>query len=253
MIHRVISVVTPVYNPVREYLNAAYESLHSQILPPDWQWRWIVQEDGQTGEVARMLPEDPRISPGSGRRGGTSTTRNLCLSRAMGELIKVLDADDMLMPGTLARDIGVLTAHPEIGWTVARVLDLHADGSTAGFDHDPPEGRINCGDVLSHWRSHNYRAQVHPATLCIRRDLVLALGGWMALPGSGDTGLLLAASTVSPGYFIAETGLLYRKWPGQMTSQPGHTEEVEWQARMNIIDARAASLARIASADSDQR
>jgi glycosyltransferase involved in cell wall biosynthesis len=241
----VVSVVTPAYAPVSDHLIAAYESLRSQVMRPGWDWQWIVQEDGQTGEVARMLPDDRRISPGIGRRAGEPTTRNLCLSRATGELIKVLDADDQLMPGTLGREIDALSANPDIGWTTARVLDLLLDGATAGFDLDPPQGRIELGAVLRHWRSHGYRAQVHPATLCIRRDLLLALGGWMALPASGDTGLLLAASAISPGYFIAETGLLYRKWPGQMTSQAAHTDAVEWPARMAIIEARAQALASL--------
>ncbi len=242
---RIISVVTPAYNPVREYLRAAYDSLRDQALPSDWEWQWVVQEDGQTGDVARMLPDDPRISASSGRRAGEPTTRNLCLARSTGELIKVLDADDQLAPGALAREINVLSTQPEIGWTTARVLDLLPDGSTAGFDLDPNEGRIECGEVMRHWRSHNYRSQVHPATLCMRRDLVIALGGWMALPASGDTGLLMALSSISPGYFIAETGLLYRKWSGQMTSQPGHTDEIEWPARMTLIEARANAMASI--------
>jgi glycosyltransferase involved in cell wall biosynthesis len=241
----VVSVVTPAYQPVPEHLTAAYDSLRNQVMPPGWQWQWVVQEDGQSGDVARMLPSDPRISPGSGRRAGEAATRNLCLSRATGELIKVLDADDQLTPGTLARDIAVLTGHPDIGWTAARVLDLLPDGSTAGFDADPAEGRIERGEVLRHWRSHQYRAQVHPATLCIRRDLLLALGGWMALPASGDTGLLLAASTICAGYFIAKPGLLYRKWPGQMTSQNAHTDQTEWPARMHIIESRAEALAAL--------
>ena len=242
---RVISVVTPVYDPVPGFLAEAYDSLRAQELPVGWDWQWVVQEDGQTGCVAALLPDDPRISAGSGRRSGEATARNLCLSRATGELIKVLDSDDQLTPGTLARDIDVLMAHPEIGWTTARVLDLLADGSTVGFEHDPPEGRIECGAVLRHWRSHEYRAQVHPATLCMRRDLLLAMGGWMALPASGDTGLLLAANIVMPGYFIAETGLLYRKWPGQMTAQPEHIDPAERPARMAIIEERANALASL--------
>jgi hypothetical protein len=79
----------------------------------------------------------------------------------------------------------------------------------------------------------------------MRRELIMALGGWMALPASGDTGLLLAANAISPGYFISEVGLLYRKWPGQMTSQADHTDEVEWPARMSIIEARANALAKL--------
>ena len=120
-----------------------------------------------------------------------------------------------------------------------RVLDLLPDGSTEGFDFDPPEGPIERGSVLEHWRSHDYRASVHPVTLCMRTELVLALGGWMALPASGDTALLMAANAISDGYFIATAGLLYRKWPGQQTSQAAHSDPAERQARMSIIDHRA--------------
>lgn len=241
----VISVVTAAYQPVPEYLTAAYESLRSQYLPEGWQWQWVVQEDGQTGDVARMLPEDDRISSGSGRRTGEAATRTMCLSRATGDLIKVLDSDDQLVPGTLAREIDVLTRYPDIGWTTTRVLDLLSDGSTVGFESDPPEGKIELGQVLDHWRSHNYRAQVHPVTLCMRRELIMALGGWMALPASGDTGLLLAANAIRPGYFISEVGLLYRKWAGQMTSQAAHTDATELPARMALIEERANALATL--------
>jgi len=75
----------------------------------------------------------------------------------------------------------------------------------------------------------------------------MALGGWMALPASSDTGLLMAADAVSDGYFSAETGLLYRKWPGQMTNQVAHTEPSERAARMRIIEERALALRSLAT------
>ncbi len=64
--NHVVSVVTAAYQPVSDYLTAAYESVRAQMLPAGWQWQWVVQEDGQTGDVARMLPNDDRISPGNG-------------------------------------------------------------------------------------------------------------------------------------------------------------------------------------------
>jgi glycosyltransferase involved in cell wall biosynthesis len=104
-------------------------------MPKGWKWEWVVQEDGTTAVLADILPlDDPRLNIGNGRRPGEPTTRTLCLSRATGELIKVLDADDQLTPGTLARDIRTLSQNPDIGWTTDRVLDLLADGSTVGFD-----------------------------------------------------------------------------------------------------------------------
>ncbi|MFY1654039.1 glycosyltransferase family 2 protein [Solwaraspora sp. WMMB762] len=242
---QVVSVITPVHPPSIGYLADAYASLVAQDMPDGWGWRWLVQEDGRTGAVADALPDDPRISVGVGRPGGPGVARTLAMDRVDGPLVKVLDADDQLTPGVLARDIAALTAHPSIGWSTSRVLDLLPDGSTVGFDSDPPAGPIACGDVHAFWLANNYRAPVHPATLCLRTDVLFALGGWMALPASEDTGLLLAASTITGGFFHAETGLLYRKWPGQVTSQAAHREPGEHATRMRIIDTRVRALAKL--------
>ncbi len=214
-----VSVITPVYPPADAYLPEAYQSLVAQRLPDGWDWEWLVQEDGEACSVKELVPDDdPRIRLGIGRHGGPSVARNLALARARGSLVKVLDADDMLC------------------------IDLLPDGSTAGFEYDPPEGRLAGTDVLRHWREHDYRASVHPATLCIRRAHLLALGGWMALPASEDTGLLISLSVISSGYFISEAGLYYRKWPGQTTNQTAHTHHAERAARMKLIEDRAEAL-----------
>jgi hypothetical protein len=167
----------------------------------------------------------------------------MALSRVEGELVTVLDADDLLAPGALQRDITAL-ANEALGWTTSLVLDLLPDGSTVGFAGDPNEGVLPRGTALDYWKSHSFRASVHPATLCIRANLLFALGGWMALPASEDTGLLLAADAVSPGYFTSETGLYYRKWPGQVTQLAAHADASEQAARFRIIQARAEALAK---------
>lgn len=241
-----VSVITPVHPPSIPYLAEAYASLAAQELPDGWQWEWIVQEDGETGQVAEHLPNDERVSGATGRRGGPGVARTLALARARGELVKVLDADDILTPGALARDIAVFTEHPNICWTTSRVLDLLPDGTTAGFPGDPPHGPLSRTAVFDYWLAHDYRASVHPATLCIRRELLFALGGWMALPASEDTGLLLAASVVSDGYFTAEPGLMYRKWEGQATRHTSHADIVERRARMAVIEARVRAMIKIA-------
>src|SRR3954454_7726399 len=88
-----VSIITPVYNPVPQYLKEAYESLQAQELPSGSSWERVVQEDGETGVAQRILPDDPRISFGTGRRGGVAITRNLGLARAGGQLIKNFDQD----------------------------------------------------------------------------------------------------------------------------------------------------------------
>jgi len=98
------------------------------------------------------------------------------------------------------------------------------------------KGRVNFIAVLGSLIDHGFRAQVHPASLFVRRDLVLALGGWMALPASEDTGLLLALNAVSRGWFSQEVGLLYRKWEGQATSQSSHIDPAEREAAGGILN-----------------
>lgn len=241
--NKLISVVTPVHAPSIPYLADAYESLRAQEMPDGWDWQWLVQEDGRTGEVEAALPDDPRVLGGVGKPGGPGVARNMAMARSSGALLRVLDADDQLTPGALAREIEVLTSRPELGWTTSSVLDLMPDGSTIGWQHaDPAGGKLERAEVLSYFHNNGYRLPVHPATLCIRRELALALGGWMALPGGEDTGLLLAASVIADGYFIDEPGLLYRKHPDQITAQADWTATAEWQLRMQLIESRAIAL-----------
>ena len=239
---RIISVITPTFDPNPEYLTAAYKSLSGQELPKGWQWEWIVQEDGPTCQAEDILPNDDRIVFGRGRHGGVAIARNLALATSRGELVKNLDHDDVLTPGVLARDIENLSRSPELRWTTSKVLDLMPDGSTVEFPSDPPCGVLSPGLVFDHWKSHNYRLPGHPTTICIRRSYVVALGGWMASPGSDDTGMLIAASLLSPGYFESEVGLLYRKWPGQETAKPAHFEPTEWKLRMRLIEERGEMI-----------
>ncbi|TJZ42889.1 glycosyltransferase family 2 protein [Streptomyces piniterrae] len=241
---RRIIIVTAVHAPSAPFLPDAYKSLCDQELPEGWEWHWVIREDGTSDEVAPHVPDDERVTFLQGRPGGPGVARTIALAQADGEYVKVLDADDQLTPGVLARDLAALEGDRSIGWSTSRVLDALPDGSTAGFPGDPDAGPIETGAVLDYWKANDFRAQVHPATLFVRRDLLLALGGWMALPASEDTGLLLALNATSRGWFSPEVGLLYRKWPGQVTSQASHTDTAERAARMAVVEARARELAR---------
>jgi hypothetical protein len=246
----VISVITAVHAATVGHLSTAYASLAGQVVPPGWTWEWLVQEDGRTGLLhgSPLTTIDLRVRPGSGPAGGPGVARTLALARATGSLIRVLDADDLLMPGALARDIEVL-ASSEYGFTTSAALDLMPSG-VLGSPSDPyREGPLVRGTVLTHWRKNAYRLPVHPATLCIRRDLLLALGGWMALPASEDTGLLIAANSISDGYHLAEPSLQYRNWPGQMTAQSAHADPADRAARVRLIELRAAAISALLAGD----
>ncbi|MFF7644296.1 glycosyltransferase [Streptomyces canus] len=239
-----ITIITAVHAPSAPFLPEAYASLCTQELPGGWEWRWVIQEDGRTDEVRPYVPDDPRVTFRQGRPGGPGVARTVALAHATGPYVKVLDADDLLTPGALARDLAALEADPALGWATSRALDRLPDGSTVGSPDDPEEGPLAPGALLAHWKAHALPPVV-PGTLFVRRELLLALGGWMALPASEDTGLLLALDAVSRGWFTAEPGLLYRKWEGQVTGQAAHVDTVELEARLAVTQARAHALAAL--------
>ncbi|MGV9245506.1 glycosyltransferase family 2 protein [Streptomyces sp. NPDC003710] len=240
---QVISIVTPVHGGGVQFLPEVYASLRAQDLPDGWSWEWCVQEDGHAVCASAHLPtDDPRIRISASRPGGPHVARTLAFARSTGAYIKNLDADDQLTPGALARDIAVLEEHSDVGWTTSRVIDLLEDGSTVSFElSDPEPGLLPQGSAYGFWVEHR-RPQVHPATLCVRRPLLALLGGWMALPASGDTGLLLGLDSLAHGFFIGEIGLIYRKHGGQITTHPHHKAGAEWEARMSLIQEHADAL-----------
>jgi hypothetical protein len=77
-----VSVVTAVHGPSVPFLADAYASLSSQRLPHGWDWRWLVQEDGATGEARAVLPADERISF---RPAGASARASPGRSRSRGQ------------------------------------------------------------------------------------------------------------------------------------------------------------------------
>ncbi|WP_411100655.1 glycosyltransferase family 2 protein [Streptomyces sp. x-45] len=242
--NRTISIVTPVHEAAVRFLPAAFTSLQAQELPHGWEWEWLVQVDGgDETDVPAEIRADSCVKVGGNRRGGPGVARTLAWGRSHGELVKVLDADDILPKGALARDIETLEGNPSVGWTVCRVLDLMPDGTLQHYTlGDPEPGPLIRGEIYAYWNS-THRPMVHPASLCIRETLLAEIGGWMALPASEDTALLMALDVMADGWFIGEAGLHYRKHPGQTTAHPDHRGGAEWEARMGAIRKHADALA----------
>ncbi|TDD56590.1 glycosyltransferase family protein [Saccharopolyspora elongata] len=235
-----ISIVTAVVRGKHQHLFDTYESLASQELPDGWDWQWIVQEDGQTGLLDDLLPKDPRISPGASQHGRASMARTIGLNRAEGELMRTLDADDILPAGALAQDVKALTGSPEFGWCVSPTLDLMPDGSLLPGPCDPEPGPLPPG-VLYEGQAAGH-LQVVGTTMCTYTALVRALGGWPALFADEDVALMLAVEAVAPGMMLPDPGLHYRKWPGATTAQPADYRPDEGHLRNAAILSRADAL-----------
>lgn len=242
---RRISIITPVLGTKAQHLGEARKSVADQELPPDWQLEWLVQQDGPDGDAVSSLPSEPWISASvSAAWGGPAIARNLALGRSTGELIKVLDADDMLCPRALWRDIELLEEHQDVHWTVSRALNYLADDSLSQFEGNPPPGLLDQQAFMDYWEQHG-EPSIHPATLCVRRPTLLVLGGWMALPTSEDTGLVLALNAAAQGHFIGEPGLLHRRWIDQ--SSLLRSDGPDRRVSLDLVRERASALRHLES------
>ncbi|MFF0149630.1 hypothetical protein ATK36_0002 [Amycolatopsis sulphurea] len=235
----VISVITAVYHGGHHFLREAYNSLVAQKLPNGWSWQWCIQEDGDTGLPADEIPNDERVSYGIGLGGRTGVARTMALARASGMYVRTLDADDMLLPGALTRDIETLDSVP---WCTSACVDLLPSGKIVPGPYDPTPGLLDPGRF---YREHEAdRLSVQAVTFAAHTDLIWALGGWPALTGAETDGLLLAAEAVAQGAFIGEPGLIYRKHAAQTTASDRYWHADEAKARKDAVRHRARALRR---------
>lgn len=94
-----ISVIVPVYNIEKEYLERCIKSICSQTYK---NLDIILVDDGSTdgsGAVCdRYVAEDSRIRVFHKENGGSSSARNLGIKEAKGEYIGFIDSDDYIEP-----------------------------------------------------------------------------------------------------------------------------------------------------------
>ncbi|HQU26784.1 MAG TPA: glycosyltransferase [Acidimicrobiales bacterium] len=238
-----ISVLTAAAPGRESLLQRAFQSVATQDLPTGWALEWVVQYDGETTRSLEHVTHDERVflAP-NGRNFGTAITRNLGLARVRGRYVRVLDDDDELLEGALSQDIDALEGVDDIWWTTSRAIDAYPDGRLHAPADAIPPGRVEVGGLLDSWMSSQGIPPVHPATLCARTQVVRAFGGWMALPVSDDVGLLLAMSSLLPGFFAPNASLRYHKSDFQITASDYSRSQASKTQRMDAIRQRVESI-----------
>ncbi len=107
-----VSVVIAAYN-IAEYLPGAIDSALAQTYP---RVEVVVVDDGSTDETPAILARyGSRIVTVTQENRGLASARNAGIRAARGELIGLLDGDDLWLPERLAKLVPVLEARPDLG------------------------------------------------------------------------------------------------------------------------------------------
>src|SRR5690349_6121929 len=105
-----VSVLIPCYNS-EKYIGETRESVFRQTWP---ELEVIVVDDGSTDGSAAVVRsfEGRSLHFLQQPNRGSTSARNLCCSLATGEFIQYLDADDLIAPDKIARQMGRLQLAP---------------------------------------------------------------------------------------------------------------------------------------------
>lgn len=161
-----ISAVIPTYNCSR-YLSRAIDSVLGQTRPVD---EIVVIDDGSTDDTPALLARyGDRVRALRVANGGVSKARNHGLRMARYEWVAWLDADDWWMPTKIARQVELVDKDPQLDfiYTGLRMVELD------GHEYD----RVTT-DPTRVWPGLRYTNTITPSTVMVRRELLLAAGGF---------------------------------------------------------------------------
>jgi len=120
-----VSVITPAYNQAY-YLVETVESVLSQDYP---HIEYIVLNDGSTDDTDEVLKKyNGRLIWETHPNMGETLTVNKGVAMARGDIIVVVNSDDLLLPGAVGAAVEFMQAHPAIivGYPDWDVIDEHS-------------------------------------------------------------------------------------------------------------------------------
>jgi glycosyltransferase involved in cell wall biosynthesis len=173
------------------FLEEAIESVRAQTYP---HWELLLcddaSSDGSTEIARRYASLDPSriryLTHDDGATHGASATRNLGLRSARGELVALLDGDDVWLPHKLEEQVAILNERPDADALYGDTLSWYGwtgDPQDVARDHTPTSG-VASGTLLAP-RELITRMLRHEITvpctcsLIVRADAVRRSGGFV--------------------------------------------------------------------------
>lgn len=212
-----VSVIMPAFQASRT-IESALLSIAAQTQRPR---EVIVIDDGSSDgtldivraaragmrDIDLQLYTQPHLGPGAARNRG--------LAAARGRYVAFLDADDLWLPEKLQRSVNALESN-DCGMVAHNIVEVSAAG----------ERVVDCrqrwlANPMDPLRTLFVRGYVSSSTVVVRRELILAAGGFDPSLGSGqDYDLWLAILAESCRFLIFGDALLrYHLSEGGITSR----------------------------------
>jgi len=229
--------------------------LHISLTQQNVNWQWLVQLDSEaidwqptSDDTGGWLSDDRVRIERNPKTLGSGATRNLALMRSTAPYVMCIDDDDLLYPNCVAELLRAAEQDPECFGVWGRTDLMHDADAPADpvaaevFRSWPTAGHIPAGTIGEQFRNDDYFA-VHVGATLWRRNHLIAVGGYSALPRSIDTHPFVCAEAMFPSRYVDVATYRYLIHPGQMT-QTEYYHAVKTRVHAFTFE-RAAELRRL--------
>lgn len=223
-IYPLFSILMPVFNTPKHYLEQALDSVISQIYP---QWELCIVDDASDSTYVKQVldfytSKDTRIKVKyRSTNGHISQSSNDALAMASGDFIALLDHDDLLAPHALLEAAIFINKCPEADFIYSDEDKVDEDG----YFRDPyfkPE-----------WSPDTFLSKMYTCHLGIyRTSLIRSIGGFrLSFEGSQDYDLVLRVTEVTNKIFhIPDVLYHWRIHPASTASPTTNSKPYAYEA-----------------------
>jgi O-antigen biosynthesis protein len=206
-----VSVITPVYAPQPEHLDACLASVAAQTYR-NWQHVLVDDASPRADTVpalrAAAAADSRRVVVELDANRGIAGASSAALDAATGELIVMLDHDDVLLPTAIERLVDALADAPGASFAYSDNALLRADGRMADPSYKPD---------FSPERLRHQNYVLH--CVMARADAVRQVGGFRpGFDGAQDHDLVLRLSEVGDVVHVPEVLYHWREAPASVAT-----------------------------------
>lgn len=213
MIHNetpLVTVFIPAYNAA-PYIG---EAVHSVLAQDGVPFELVVMDDCSTDDTAARVAafDDPGIRLIRLEQNvGVVNAANRALEYARGRYLARLDADDIMAPHRLSRQVAFLEAHPGVG-ACGGAIEIFGEGRAPQQVAFPQsDSAIRCAMLFGNPFAHS--------TVMLRMDLLRALRYDPDMTVAEDYDLLERMAQQAEVYNFPEVLCRYRRHANQLTEQ----------------------------------
>ncbi|MCQ3814605.1 MAG: glycosyltransferase [Acidimicrobiia bacterium] len=204
-----LSIISAMSPDLTAYFDEVADSVNELRREAQFTVDWVLCVDGLSSQTF-VGPDRIIHNP---EPCGVAVARNIALSRAVGDAILPLDADDLLVVPGIIRMMEELSTSA-YKWIAANRISVDGGRTPHWIEQ---RQTWHAGELSPNWTTPFV---FHPNCVMTHRSLALAVGGWPALRTNEDLAFVFALSRISAGCAIANVMLKYRSWSGQITKSP---------------------------------